>query len=133
MTQAFRAALQHPRWWVVMGLLWVAIIVAGCFAPSQPDVGVLGFDKVLHISAFAGLAFWFGAVYEKRRHLLIAALLITLGLAIEIAQGQTGYRSGDMFDLIADTIGVALGIGLARTRLANALRYIEARVIPARN
>ncbi len=132
MAQAFRSALKHPNFWFGMGLLWTGIIIYGCFAPSQPDVGVTGFDKLLHGGAFAGLAFWFGAVYAKQRHLFIVLSLAFLGIVIEIGQGLTSYRSSDMLDFVADSMGIVIGITLAKTRLAHALRYIEARVSPAR-
>lgn len=128
MTPAYRQALKHPRVWFVIGLAWTAIIVYGCFAPSQPNVGVDGFDKVLHFGAFAGLALWFGSIYEKKRHWRIAQILALLGVLIEIGQDQVSYRSSDFYDFLADVAGITVGILLARSRLARALRYVEARI-----
>jgi len=133
MTQAFRSALRHPWLWWGFGLLWTAIIVVACFTHTQPSVGVSGFDKLLHTAAFAGLAGWFGSVYARRRHLLVAVLLLALGIVIELGQSLTSYRSAELLDLAADAVGIVIGIGLANTRLADAFRYIEARVLPARN
>lgn len=133
MTDQFRDSLQHPRIWQALGLFWTGVIVIGCFTPGQPAVGLVGFDKLLHAAAFCGLALWFGSIYRRKRHLWVVLLLAALGLGIEYAQQLTEFRSGERLDFAADLLGILLGITLARTRLAYALRYIETRVLPAGN
>lgn len=133
MTQAFRYALRHPYFWLALGWLWIAVIVYFCFAPNPPTPKITNFDKFEHTVAFAGLAFWFASLYQIRRHWRIAGLLALLGAGIEIGQGFTGYREASLMDFVADSIGIVIGIGLARSPLGALLRYAEARVTPAKN
>ena len=121
--------LRHPRVWFGLGLFWALFILVGCLVPSQPSAGVVGFDKLLHCAAFAGLALWFGAVYERSRALVIALGLIAFGGLIELLQMLTGYRSAEWIDWLADTTGVALGLGLAWTPLGGAFAWFETRVL----
>ena len=56
---------------------------------------------------------WFAQLYRsgpKKR--LIALGLIGFGIAIEFAQEQTGYRQFEVADMVADGIGVAMGLAL---------------------
>jgi VanZ family protein len=58
--------------------------------------------------------FWFCLVYRRPRTRLAYALgLIAMGIAIEFIQGWTGYRSFEVYDMVADALGVALGWGVA--------------------
>jgi ligand-binding sensor domain-containing protein len=53
---------------------------------------------------------WFTRLLGGRRpRLAIATGLVALGIAIEFAQGATGYRSFDAWDMVADGLGVAVG------------------------
>ena len=58
--------------------------------------------------------FWFCMVYRRpRARLGYAAGFIAMGIAIEYIQGWTGYRSFEVYDMVADAIGVILGWALA--------------------
>ena len=59
--------------------------------------------------AFAGLSLIGGSAYPGRIY-IVAAFLVFLGGAIELAQGFTPDRSQELFDFLADLIGVSLGL-----------------------
>lgn len=88
-------------------------IAAICFLPGSnlPNAPFLNFDKFVHFGIFAILTIlWYLPFWDKRSNslnFLIALLLITYGGIIEIVQHQfvTG-RTGDVFDLIANILGV---------------------------
>jgi len=64
------------------------------------------------------LMFWFGLSYSKAmRQFQIALAFIALGVALEFLQRETGYRSFDVADMAANSVGVLLGWGLVRTPL----------------
>ena len=48
-----------------------------------------------------------------------------LGIALEFAQGMTGYRMFDHADMALNALGVGIGLALARTRLQHMLSAIE--------
>ncbi len=114
-------------------LLTIAVIVTFYRAWQKPETpcqesacyiyqldvgGIFGglASQINHIAAFAVIAlllysclsyFW----YNQRRLTLVATCLICLllGLLIEICQPKVG-RYFDVLDLIADTVGIILGI-----------------------
>lgn len=52
------------------------------------------------------------ALYERRRVIIMAAAgAIVLGVGLEYAQLLTGWRDFEVADMIADTVGVFLGLG----------------------
>lgn len=108
------AALSR-RWitavWLVLSLGLAAVIgvltlMPVAFVPEGPR----GVDKLYHALAFAALVF---PTASLRPRLLwaVAPLALLYGAAIEIIQPHVG-RSGEVADLIADGLGVAIGIGL---------------------
>lgn len=70
--------------------------------------GPEGTDKASHLLSFAWLMCWFAQVVEHRRLQLVAAL-IAYGTLIELLQYLSGYRMGELADLVADAAGVLIG------------------------
>lgn len=115
----------NPKWLTVAHIRWLAIgwtllIFIACILPSHdlPDLSS-GRDKWTHLAAFGPIGFLWCWVGYKRVWVLLAGA--GFGLLIEIYQGAlTSSRSFDWFDLLADTVGVAMGIvafGLLRPYL----------------
>ena len=81
----------------------------------------LGEDKLLHMGAY----FWlstatflaFALDWKKTHaHATVFILCFTYGMTIELAQEQwTNYRSGDVYDLLANTVGIVLALFLGKT------------------
>jgi len=119
---AFR---QRRRIWLLLGWGMVASVVVLSLIPLDIDLRE-NRDKFAHFAAYGSMAFWFGMLFEGRaRQAAIAIALAAMGVAIEFLQGMTDYRSFDVFDMIANGIGAALGWALAQTPLRNALAWAE--------
>jgi len=77
-------------------------------------------DKLEHLGMYAVLVF-LPAIHERRSVLLGAAAgAIVLGVGLEIAQLLTGWREYEFADMIADAIGVCMGLAaglVVRSRL----------------
>ena len=102
-----RKYLDIPLTLIVTTVLTVAML----WPINQPPPGPDGSDKVVHLVAFAALAF------PLARTGRIGLLPVFVGASafgglIELIQPTFG-RSADMQDWIADIAGVALGIALA--------------------
>ena len=79
----------------------------------------LELDKVVHIGLFAGLVFLWCLPFQllvenpRRRKIIygwIALSFIAYGVAIEFIQRDfIPFRSFDLYDIVADTIGCAIG------------------------
>jgi VanZ family protein len=99
---------------VAAGWLLAATIVWLSLTPSPPDPGFAYGDKLGHFAAYAGLMFWFGALYRSPRPRVALALLwIAMGVALEFAQRATGDRNFELADIAADSLGVLLGWGIS--------------------
>ena len=102
-----RKHLDIPLTLIVTALLTVAMLWPNHQPPPAPD----GTDKIVHLIAFAALAF---PLARTGRFGLIPVFVgaSAFGGLIEVIQPSFG-RSADMQDWIADIAGVGLGIVLA--------------------
>jgi VanZ family protein len=98
---------------LALGWAWAAAIVFFSLAPGLPESGVEGGDKLAHFLAYAALAYWFSQFYFQRTRLACALGFIAMGVGLEFAQGALGYRSFDLADMAANTLGVLAGWGAA--------------------
>ncbi len=67
-------------------------------------------DKVGHFIAYGLLMLWFCILYRTRAaRVSYGAGFICMGIALELIQGALGYRTSEVFDMVANTLGVLLG------------------------
>ena len=119
--------LRFARLWVVLGVVLLLIIVAGCLLPGQDIPDIVGSDKLKHAVAFGLLAFWFGSIVLRADLRWVAAAAVALGALIEVLQGVMGLgRDPEWLDLAADALGVLLGVLLVLTPLGQWPRWFEA-------
>ena len=105
-----RAALLTGGWLYAAALAWLSL------SPSPPDPGFAYGDKLGHFGAYALLMFWFAWLYRALPvRVGFAALWIAMGVGLEFAQGATGYRSFELADMAANSLGVLLGWGIVAT------------------
>ena len=99
--------------WAFVGFVIVVTYLA--LTPAPPPRLTTGWDKLNHALAFATLAFFGdnGFITTHRRRLLGAIALIAHGASIEIAQHFVPSRSSEWGDLLADVVGVAIGLLLS--------------------
>jgi VanZ family protein len=74
-------------------------------------------DKIEHVASYFLLMIWFAGLYSRRSYAVIALTLAALGAALEVVQGQLGYRTFDLLDLLADVVGIGGAWLLAATLL----------------
>ena len=93
----------------------LAVIFALAMIPLPMVPMVVAFqDKVEHCGAFAVLMLMGWAGWPSRAS-RVAGGLVLYGLLIEVAQDQlTTNRVGDPLDWLADSLGIAIGLGLIR-------------------
>ena len=66
-------------------------------------------DKLGHFAAYGLLMSVFCLTYDQwRTRLACATGFIAMGIALEILQGMTGYRTFDVLDMAANAAGVLL-------------------------
>ena len=92
-------------WVVLTGVVVLSLMPVAHLPPLAFDV----WDKAQHAFGFAVLTLLGLWAYPGRMRQLLSGLLL-LGALIELAQGASGWRHGDWLDLLADAIGVVLGL-----------------------
>lgn len=94
---------------------WTVLMIVGSSIPSVPKeiAPLFAFDKILHFIEYAGFSWLWGLVVRTRfpdllrgrTWLMIVVIGAIWGGLDEIYQGEIG-RSRDLFDWVADLIGV---------------------------
>lgn len=98
----------------------VAVFVLGCaillwlsLAPGDGLPLASVWDKAKHSAAYAVLMLA-GAAAVPRRIVVVAAVLLGLGVLIEFIQASMPFgRQGDILDVAANSVGLAVGATIA--------------------
>ena len=99
-----------------LATLIVAVVLAWlAFRPSTGvDVG-LPWDKANHCFSFLVLTVLTGCGWSRLSVGSVAAIMLAAGIGIELVQGVPAVgRDADVWDVVADLVGYALGWGLVR-------------------
>ena len=100
--------------WLAIGWGLVATIVWLSVTPRPPDIGIEHGDKLGHFAAYGATMFWFCQLYPRwAARIAYAAGFIAMGIALEFVQRWLGYRSFEVLDMVADAVGVVLGLTAA--------------------
>lgn len=100
-----------------------ALALGSLVKPVRIDTTITHLDKLMHFSAYCGLAaLWLSLLHLLRTrttqkkwapvrfYVIIGAALVVYGIIIELLQGGlTTYRTPDVWDAIANTVGVLVG------------------------
>ncbi|MFA5242190.1 MAG: VanZ family protein [Sulfuricella sp.] len=116
--------------WLAIGWVLIFLIAYTSLIPSPPaPMRFPHADKLEHLIAYIALMGWFCQIYSVRsQRLYLALACVAFGGIIELLQGWSGYRSADWLDLLADSLGVALGWTLNTTPLQFLLTRFDARL-----
>ena len=115
--------------WLVSTLTIAAAIAVLTLRPTVPlPYAQIGADKIAHMLAFTILVLPTAALWP-RVSAFVGLLAVAYGGAIELIQPFTG-RHAEAADLVADGVGVALGIIIGSTirRHRAARRTVRARL-----
>lgn len=127
------ARLRWQRGWVLAG---IGLMLWGLYIALEPDPDLKldfdGGDKLLHALGFVCLTGWWGNVFRSpKARWLAAAACLAYGALVEVLQAFDPPRSADVLDLLADAVGIGLGVTLLRTPLGSVLLRVE-RWLPSR-
>lgn len=96
-----------------IGVCIIVAIFVLSLMPGPP--GVPGSDKLHHFLAYGGCMFAWAMALARPKSRLVALLLIcAMGVLIEFLQGWTGWRTFDVADMVANTLGALTGWVAAR-------------------
>jgi VanZ family protein len=122
--------LRWLRLWLGTGWLLVGAVVYLSLTPAPPELDLPDGDKLGHVLAYSVLMFWFVQIYHRRRaRVWFAVGFVLLGIASEFLQGYGGQRQFEIQDMVANSIGVALGWLSGPPRTSNLLLRIESLLL----
>jgi VanZ family protein len=117
------APLRYSRLWFSMAYALLAIVAIASLLPA-PDIGTS--DKLLHLLTYAFLSVVFSTLVRLNLSLLkVVPGLILFGIVLEFLQGLTGYRTMDVNDMLANSVGVFLGLIVRLTPIPVWFRQLE--------
>jgi VanZ family protein len=121
--------LRYPWLWVTLGWFLVLGVCVGSLVPGDrlPTVSIS--DKLVHAGSYFLLMIWFAGLYGRKHHTWIALVLVLLGIALDVAQTGTETRSFELRDILANFLGVLLGLGLSLWLLAGWCQRLEQRLL----
>lgn len=113
--------LRHAGRWRIAGLTLLLLVLAATLMPAiwfwpqraQLAAWFVNADKWLHAITFAVLAIWFSGQYRPRSYWRIALGLLAFGALIEAVQRPIAYRSAEGLDIVADGVGILVGLLIA--------------------
>ncbi len=109
-------ALRRPAPWRALLALMLAVVSWFAFAPVHFNDAGLPLDKIRHLAAFGALAWVAGQAFGRAPAVAwrIALALLAYGVFIELVQGQIPGREASAWDVLADALGIGLGLLGAR-------------------
>lgn len=117
------------RAWHMIGFALVGLVIYQSLNLHPIEVPGGEGNVFGHLLAYAVLMLWFSQIHVRPLARLGCIIgLVMLGASLEIVQAFTDYRTFDVFDLAANSAGVALGWVFAPPRLPNFLRHFESRI-----
>ena len=105
--------VRYPWLWLSLGWLLVLSVIVGSLVPGEMLRSITLSDKILHAGSYFVLMAWFAGLYHRNKHPVVAAVLIALGIMLDMLQGATRTRSFDLNDIGADAAGVLAGLLLS--------------------
>jgi len=113
--------------WRFIGLIMLIIVLVLFLIPVSPSIETFSYeDKIYHALVFAFLCVWYLQLYP--RPILIAVAFILFGLLVEWLQSFTSYRTADIWDFAADSLGVGIGFILYRTVAGTLVQQLDTRL-----
>jgi VanZ family protein len=111
---------------VVSVLIIIAVLIPG---PNLPDVSIGGFDKLIHILMFGAWALAVCFDYRSRalKFWIVFLAGIIFSLLTEVLQLMIEGRSFDVYDMVADGVGLLIGWLSSKMLIPFYERYIGSR------
>lgn len=118
------------RLWRAAGWLGIALTLVFSLLPPVLDISGGHTDKLVHLTGYAVLMFWWAQLIVGKRWKLAVAIVL-FGIAIELLQGLTPNRQPDLLDALANSAGVLIGWLLARLLAASPVLPKYLATLPA--
>ena len=119
--------LRYFKLWLAIGYALMAFIIYMSLTsnPVEIDLDLPYMDKFFHALAYFSLMGWFAQIFHvQSQRVAFAIAFILMGAILEYMQSFDPARYFETEDMIANTLGVAVAVFLARR---TSFRYLLAR------
>lgn len=105
-------ALLKDKILIIAIIVTVSILYLSLMRMPKYNIAISHIDKWQHCIAYFTLSIsWLLTFYKQSKKYLVVISCILFGIIIEILQQTiTSYRTGDYLDIIANSVGVLLGL-----------------------
>lgn len=103
---------KYPMAWNLLGILGLLAIMVASLWPQAPGPSIPHLDKVLHFSVYTIASFYYFQLMHKSKYKLTFIALFLYSVLIEFLQYSLGGRTAEVYDAIANFIGVSMGLYL---------------------
>ena len=117
MLRLFTAFITNKKGTRIAAIGWTLFLFLLCLIPGNefPGVQIPFIDKWVHFILFAAFSFFWLSAYPSlgwRRLIIIFAFSVITGWLVEELQGQLTMlgRNKDIWDILADAVGGAIGV-----------------------
>ncbi len=110
-------------WALVGGVVFLSLTSSPIQTPEIENG-----DKVGHFIAYFVLMIWFAQLYRRGLHWVFMIMFTLLGVALEVIQGQVGYRMFQYGDMLANSLG-AIAAWMLAGRFGDVLLHLEQRYL----
>jgi len=118
--------LKFRTLWTLIGYCGIVLLIVLSLSPAPPPlVDFPWIDKFLHVLAYGVLMLWFAQLHPQSRYGWLACGFVALGILLEVLQSYSGYRSGDLGDVAANSLGTGLSWALALRGMNTLLLHFE--------
>ena len=121
--------LRYFKLWLAVGYALMAFIIYMSLTsnPIEIDLDYPYQDKFFHALAYFSLMGWFAQMFHvQSQRVAFAIAFIVMGLILEYMQSFSEVRYSETEDMIANTLGVAIAVFLAKkTTFKNLLVKFE--------
>lgn len=122
--------LKYKPLWLVVGFCMIAFVVQQTLTFSPMEVGMSLSDKSLHTIGYFCLMGWFMQIYTRTSAKVIWAIFfVSMGVVLEFLQGLGGVRHYEVFDMLANGLGVLIALAASFTRFSRILAGFEKKVL----
>ena len=114
--------------WLAIGWGLVLFILLVSFLPMSAR-SLTVYDKVNHFLSYAILMAWFTQLFPQRKSQFVYMLAFALmGIAVEFIQGLTAYRSFELADMLANSLGLLAGWAFSAAIMVGWLVKLDHRI-----
>ncbi len=122
----YKFYLNYKWLWLSIGCGLVLFVVYETLTTSPVSIDVPMADKYMHTVGYFILMGWFVQIYQQNKaKLFLGIFFISMGISLEFLQEWGGVRYFEVFDMLANGLGVVIAWALSYTRFSEILYHID--------